>query len=211
MARRTLSSTWRNFERLVRQYDKSERSDPAKLEELETLVKKVNSSTITGALSTLFIEPYEMPDTEIAFWTSDNGSFPKCSSRYQEEENRIDLCVLGIFDFIKSCRQASKVLDTPEARRTFQHYRYQAYLAELSKLPTQYFLFLVILREVANIKHITDVEKKGGEIEVAEGEEYLKLLWAFKELEAFFLRNNGLDIRSEYRILWLESDWFIGK
>jgi len=67
------------------------------------------------------------------------------------------------------------------------------------------------MREVADLKRITDVEKKGGEIEAAVGERYLQLLWAFKELEAFFKRTNGLDLRAEFGILWLESDWFIGQ
>lgn len=211
MARRTLSSTWRNFERLVRQYDKTERTDSTKLTDLEELAGKINGSKITAALSTLFVEPYELEGTKVAFWITDNGSFPHWRTRYNEEDKQIDVCILGIFDFIKSCGEASETLDTPEARRTFQNYRYQAYISELSKLPGQYFLFLLLLREVASIKHITDVEKKGGEIEIAEGEEYLKLLWAFKELESFFRRTKSLDLRSEYRILWLESDWFVGK
>lgn len=211
MARRTLASTWRNFERLVRQYDKAERKDTAKLEELQELARKINKSKITRALTTLFIEPYDLENTSVVFWISDNGSVPDWQTRFDEENRKIQICVLGIFDFIGRCMEAAESLETPEARRTFQLYRYRAYLAELSKLPGQYFLFLMILREVASIKHITDVEKKGGEVEVAEGEEYLKLLWAFKELEAFFRRSNGLDIRSEYQILWLESDWFVGK
>ncbi|MFO7821010.1 MAG: hypothetical protein R6V56_02975 [Lentisphaeria bacterium] len=211
MARRTLSSTWRNFEKLIKQFDKTGREDTEKLVELEQLAEKINNSKIANALTTLFVHPYDLEEATVSFHISDNGSNPQWQTRFNEEGMHIEVCVLGVFEFIRKCREASKALDTPEARRTFQHYRYQAYLAELGKLPGQYFLFLMLLRQVASIKHITDVEKKGGEIEVAEGEEYLKLLWAFKELETFFKRTKGLDIRSEYQILWLESDWFVGK
>ena len=39
----------------------------------------------------------------------------------------------------------------------------------------------------------------------------MSLLWAFKELESFFSELNGLSLRSEYSILWYESDWVMGK
>jgi hypothetical protein len=37
------------------------------------------------------------------------------------------------------------------------------------------------------------------------------MLWAFKELENFFRSTTGVSLRSEYAILWYESDWFLGK
>ena len=211
MARRTLSSTWKNFERLVRQYDKSGRSDTDKLDRLDELSRKVNSSRIVEALSTLFIHPYGFAEATLQFSTREAEELPSWRTRMDDDEEVLYLNAMGVFGFIDECGEAVELLKTPEARKSFHHYRFQAYLAELSKLPSQYILFLLILRQVAHSRHITDVEKKGGEIEVAEGESYLEILWAFKELEVFFKRTNGLDLRSEYRILWLESDWFVGK
>jgi hypothetical protein len=37
------------------------------------------------------------------------------------------------------------------------------------------------------------------------------LLWAFKHLEAVLREVKGISLRSEYRILWYESDWVIGR
>ncbi len=212
MARRTLSSTWKNFERLHRQYEKSERSDQNKLDEINTLVQKVNTSRITDALATLFVHPYGLDDFQVhLFGTNGDDLFPSWKTRSDEDSKRIYVNIGGVFEFLEDCQRAVELLKTPEARKSFQHYRYQAYLAELSKLPPKYALFLLVLREVAALRKITQVEKKHGEIEVAEGKHYLELLWAFKELETFFRRNNGMDVRSEFGILWLESDWFIGK
>jgi hypothetical protein len=211
MARRTLSSTWKHFERLHRQYEKSDFADAAKLGEIDELVQKVNESRIVDALATLFVHPYGLEEYSLRFAGSEDGHAPEWITRHDNEQKAIDVSVEGVFQFAAECEAAVEALKTPEARKTFQHYRYQAYLAELSKLPSRYILFLLILREVAEARKITDVEKKGGEIEVATGKAYLQLLWAFKELEIFFRRTNGLDLRAETGILWLESDWFIGK
>lgn len=210
MARRTLASTWKTFERLHRQYEKSEDLD--KLAEINTLVQKVNSSRITDALATLFVHPYGLEQFEVhLFGTNGDNRFPAWPTQSDEVANKIYVNIGGVFGFLNECQMAVQLLQTPEARKSFQQYRYQAYLAEISKLPPNYVLFLLVLREVAVLRKITQVEKKHGEIEVAEGSKYLELLWAFKELESFFLRNNGMDMRSEYGILWLESDWFVGK
>jgi len=211
MARRTLSSTWKQFERLHRQYEQSACSDQRKLAEIDELVGKVNNSRIVDALATLFILPYGLEEYRLQFAASETGKLISWGTRRDDEAHVIYVSVEGVFQFIRDCAEAVEVLKTPAARKTFQHYRFQAYLAELGKLPSRYILFILILREVAEARKITDVEKKGGEIEVAEGKAYLQLLWAFKELEAFFRRTNGMDLRAEAGILWLESDWFIGK
>ncbi|MCF7853476.1 MAG: hypothetical protein K9N51_01665 [Candidatus Pacebacteria bacterium] len=212
MARRTLSSTWRNFERLHRQYEKSGRANTDKLEEINVLVEKTNASKIVDALATLFVYPYDLDGYDVQFVSSNgSGTFPDWKTSSCEDEQKIFINIDGIFAFMKECFQAAEGLQTPEARKSFQHYRFQAYLAELGKLPSKYILFLLLLREVAILRKITHVEKKHGGVEIAHGKNYLELLWAFKELEQFFRRTSGLDLRAECGILWLESDWFVGK
>jgi len=152
-----------------------------------------------------------MTEATVQFAESTKGKFPDWNTTYDESKGVIWVNVIGVFRFLDECATAVETLKTPEARKSFQDYRYQAYLAQLGKLPSRDVLFLLVLRQVASAQHITDVEKKGGEIEVAKGEVYLQLLWAFKELEAFFRRTSGVDLRSEYGILWLESDWYVGK
>ena len=210
MARRTLTGTWKSIERLVSQYDKT--GDEKKLQALDDLILKVNDSKIVEALATLFISPYHgVEDVALQFANRLNGSFPEWRTQYVEENKIILLNPFGVFNFQKECEDAISVLNTPEARKSFLHYRRKAYLAELSKLPPRLMLFLLILDEVAAIRDITRIEKRGGESEVPEGKAYLQLLWAFKELEAFMRSNKGIDLRSEYGIQWLESDWFEGK
>ena len=211
MAPRTLTSTWKNFEKLIRQYEKSDRTDEKKLDAIDELVSKTNNSRIVEALTTLFVRPYGLEDVHVRFANRENDSFPDWYTHHDEEGGFLYVNVMGVFDFMKECMEAVERLKTPEARKSFKEYRFCAYLAQMSKLSSKFTLFLLILREVAAIRHITDVEKKGGEVEQAAGERYLQLLWAFKELEAFFRRTNGLDLRAEFGVLWLESDWFIGQ
>ena len=58
---------------------------------------------------------------------------------------------------------------------------------------------------------IAHLEKRGGVIEIAEGEPYHTLLWAFKELEGFARRTYGVNIRAQFGISWYESDWITGR
>jgi len=219
MSRRTLATTWSSFERLVRLHAKSlaktgdgkAAKGGGKTEAIDELIRKSNASRIGEALATLFVHPYGMTEATVQFAESTKGKFPDWNTTYDENKGVIWVNVLGVFRFLDECAAAVETLKTPEARKSFQDYRYQAYLAQLGKLPSRNVLFLLILRQVAAAQHITDVEKKGGEIEVAKGEVYLQLLWAFKELESFFRRTSGVDLRAEFGILWLESDWYVGK
>lgn len=210
MARRTLTGTWKSIERLISQHEKS--GDTKKLDALGELIDKVNGSKIVDALTTLFIAPYHgVEDVRLQFANRNNGQYPEWRTSFDEERKTILLNPFGVFNFQKECEESIDVLNTPEARKSFLHYRSKAYMAELSKLPPRLMLFLIILNEVAAIRDITRVEKRGGEFEIPEGKLYLQLLWAFKELESFMLQNKGIDLRSEYGIQWLESDWFEGK
>jgi len=210
MAKRTLTTTWRNIERLVQQH--ARREDNKKLEELNHLFGRVNNSNIVEALAALLINNHHgFEKTTLRFALLENNQAPPWKTKYVPEEDLLYVNVLGVFDFREECETARNILTTPEARKSFHLYRYNAFLAELTKLPNQYLLFILIFEELANVLNISRVEKRGGESEDSEGRYYLQYLWAFKELESFIKTNKGLDLRSEYGILWLESDWFVGR
>ena len=210
MAKRTLTTTWRNIERLVQQH--ARRNDNKKLEELNNLFVRINNSNIVEALATLLINPHHgFEKTSLRFALLENNQPPPWKTYYSPEEDRLYINVLGIFDFREECETASRTLTTPEARKSFHLYRYNAFMAELAKLPNQLMLFLLIFQELANVLDISRVVKRGGESEESEGRYYLQYLWGFKELESFMKTNKGIDLRSEYGILWLESDWFVGR
>lgn len=211
MARQTLTSSWNRFERLIRKLQKTEGQDDTPRKELEDFAEKINTSQVVKALATVFIHPYGLENVNLRFTVNDNGQVPDWRSRYREESEEIEINPVGVYNFVAECKKAVSSLQTPEARRSFTNYRLQAYLAELSKLPSPLLLALLLLYEVASINHITDVKQKSGDMEVAEGEEYLKLLWAFKELETYYYAQHGRDMRTEHGISWLESDWFIGE
>ncbi len=212
MPKRTLTSTWKNIERLVEQHKR--RLDNRKLEELNDLLVRVNKSSVVTALATLFVNPYHgLEETGVLFEPvspPENGE--KLTKVYHvPEENRLYVNVLGVLDFRQECEEARENLATPEARESFYLYRHSAFLAELVKLPSRLLLFLLILEEVANVRDVSRVDKRGSSAEEPEGRAYLQLLWGFKELENFMYRNTGVDLRSEYSILWQESNWFLGR
>lgn len=214
MAPRTLSSAWKQFEKLALQYGRGASSTKTRetyVEALDDLGRRTNSSRIVDALATLFVQNYQgMEDTEVEFVTSSDGDYPDWPTSFVPEPKKILVNPVGVFRFCRECDESTKLLKTPAARENFLKYRYQAYLAELRKLPDKHLLFLQLLKEVANAREITHVEKKGGVIEHSEDDEYTVLVWAFRELEALFDQMNGLSLRSEYRILWYDSDWISG-
>lgn len=212
MAPRTLASSWKQYERIFSRGNGAGVLSPETVKALDVLGEKTNGSRITEALASLFVQPYQgMDEANVEFLTTDGGPYPDWPAQFDEERKVIVVNPVGVLRFCRECEEAVEALSTAEARESFPSYRYRAYLAELRKLPTQLLLFLQVLREVARSRKITRIEKKGGEIETADDERYLHLLWAFKELEGFFSESNGVNLRSEHGILWYESDWVIGK
>jgi len=213
MAPRTLASTWKQYEKAVRKYEAAEDPRADQIEVVNALTRRVNRSRIVEALATLFVRPYSgMEDVGVRFYAAPAGEdFPGWSVRFSPEEKTFFINPVAVFRFRDECHRAAEVLATPEGREDFAGYRYHAYLAELRKLPDPMFLFLLLLGEVANARKISRVEKKGGQVEMAEDETYTNLLWAFKELESFYGSTHGADLRAEYGILWYESEWFVGR
>jgi hypothetical protein len=213
MAPRTLASTWRHFERLARAYLREDKPRKKVVPELDELGRKVNKSRIVDALAMIMVQNHHgLEDVSVQFVAADeNGEYPEWESRFDEEERVIVLNPVGIVRFVYECQEAADKLRTPDARESFKTYRLHAYLAELAKLPSQLALYLHLLREVARQLQVTHVERKGGGTEEVDDERYMRLLWAFKEMEHFFADEHGVSLRSEYGILWYESDWIIGK
>jgi hypothetical protein len=118
---------------------------------------------------------------------------------------------VGVPAFAHDCEKAFEELSTPEARRDFETYRLKAYMAELRKMPCRLLLFILILRKVAEVLKLTEVEKRGGETEDIDDGGYMNLLWGFKEVERMYREMKGVSIRAEYGVLWYESDWYVGK
>ena len=212
MAPRTLASTWKHIEKLSTIYDDATPPKTDEADALDTLCRKTNVSRIVDALATLFVQGYQgMEDVSVEFVTSSESEFPKWVTSYSEEEQLLRINPVEIIRFRHGCDESVDVLKQPAGRDDFYTYRYQAYLAELRKLPSRHHLFLLLLAEVARARHITEVEKKGGGVEDIDDESYMVLLWAFKELEAFYRDINGASLRADYAISWYESDWFVGK
>ncbi len=213
MAPRTLASTWKQYDKVIRKLAATPPPHPDEIEAVNAITRRVNRSRIVGALATLFVHPYPtMEEMGVRFYVPPEGEdFPDWAVSFDPEEGVFQINPVAVFRFRDRCRQAAELLTRPEGRADFADYRYNAYLAELRKLPDPMFLFLLLLGEVANARKISQVEKKGGQIELAEDEAYTNLLWAFKELETFYATTHGADLRAEYGILWYESEWFVGR
>ena len=212
MAPRTLSSTWKQYEKAIERYLAGNGSRTAAVAALNSLGEKANAARIAEALASMFVTPYpSMEEVTVRFLvTVDGAEYPEWPASYTEEVKALLLNPVGVSLFRQACEGAAEALKTPAARDGFASYRFRAYQAELAKLPMQLFIFLTVLDAVAKARRITHVERKGGEIEQSEHGEYLNLLWAFKELEAIYRTMSGLDLRAEFGILWYESDWIVG-
>ncbi|MBT3374407.1 MAG: hypothetical protein HN742_19745 [Lentisphaerae bacterium] len=212
MAPRTLASTWKHIEKLSTVYDGASSPRTGEAEALDTLCRKTNSSRIVDALAALFVQSYQgLEEVSVEFATSSDHAYPDWTTSYSEEEQLVRINPVEVVRFRHGCDESVDVLRQPAGREDFYTYRYQAYLAELRKLPSRHHLFLLLLAEVARVRHITEVEKKGGGVEEIDDEAYMVLLWAFKELETFYRDMNGTSLRADYTISWYESDWFVGK
>jgi hypothetical protein len=213
-----LTSTLRQLEKAYQRYLEADEDRLEPIQTINQLDQKVNRSRIVDALANLFVKRYEgMEETDVRFLTlqePEEEDFPAWATSYNDGEDTLVVNPVGVFRFCEECGEASAAAVLGEKLRdeaNFAHHRYESYLAELSKLPAQMLMLLLVLQEVANTRQITKVEKKSGEIEFPSDEGYLNLLWAFKELEEFYDESSGIDLRAQYSIFWYESDWVEGK
>ncbi len=223
MAPRTLAVAWKAYEKQSKNYLQETKPLEDVVKQINSNATKSNSAKIGSALARLFFVNYpDLQDIPVSFYIHDGEpeDYPttwpthytepvKGTEDIKEVIAKITINPIGVFQFIDDCESAAQLLATPQIRRSFLRYRYYAFLTELKKLPSKVMMFLLILQQVAMIKRVSDVETKHG-IEKADGETYLTLLWAFKELEIFLSGSSGVELRSEYKISWYESDWSIG-
>lgn len=211
MAARTLNTTWKQFEKLAERY--FHKKPPKGIaEEIADLVAKINESKIADALCSLLVSTY--PGTEavtLRFASLEGKKFPEWMTRADVENKSILVNPVAIFRFTDECRKAPEALKGPEARESFSRYRRQAFMAEIGKLPSRFILFLAVLEAVARYKEVSKADKRPVAPDAPENDEYLNLLWAFKELETFINETTGVNIRTEYNLLWYEAEWINGK
>lgn len=212
MATRTLNTTWKQFEKLVQKLLATKAPKPVLIKPIDELSQKTNESRITDALATLLVTSYtSMEKVQVRFSMSDGKKFPEWATSYNLEEKILYVNPVGVFQFHDLCEKAVAYIATPEARESFDKYRYHAFLAELRKIDSRHLLFILILQQVAKIKEISRVEKRGGVVEPNENEDYMTLLWALKELETLYSQSSGVNLRAENNVSWFESEWVAGK
>jgi len=211
MAARTLNTFWKQIEKLAHKILEAKSPKPF-LKPLDDLCQKTNESKIVDALASLLVSPYlGMEGVVVRFAMSNGTEYPEWITFFNAEEKVIYVNPVGVFRFRMECQKAIKSLKTASARESFPVYRLQAFLAELHKLPSRLLLFLVILKQVAVCKEVCRAEKRSTGSESPETDEYLNLLWGFKEMENFYSSSTGINLRSEHNILWYESEWIAGK
>ncbi len=208
MAKRTIQSCWKQYEKLASDYMNEAKSKKATLKKIKTLTKKANADDVGASLVTLFVRPYLPLDLSLEFVCDLDDGIPRWQSDYDSENSRIIVHPIAVSKF------ASDIVDLElqeEDYDDFLHCRWLSFLVEIGKLPSIYLLFMVVLQRVAYLLEVAHLEKRGGVVEVAEGEAYHTMLWAFKEFEIFAKRTWSISIRAKYGISWYESEWITGR
>lgn len=210
MAKRTLKSCWKQYEKFSRQFlDNPDRRDEY-MGKLEELTYKANGDNIGAALAALFIKPTVGEDLHLKFSVAlePDGELPDWHTKHVPEENTVYVHAITIVKFL---RDMGEMEVTEDMYEDFLRCRYNSFVKEMGKLPSIMVLFLLILQRVAFIVEIAHLEKRGGVVEIAEGEPYHTMLWAFKELESFARKTYGINARSHFKISWYEADWITGR
>ena len=221
MGKRTLVSCWKQYERLTITLLNGSGTKPrAKgmpkpktkkevLAELKELTDKANQDKIGDALTTLFVRPYIPQGLEVGFNADcKRGAIPQWQTEVDGDHGKILVHPPAILKFIHTIRQITS--EHIEREEELVNLRHLSFLSEVAKLPNIYILFLLVLQRIALLMEIAHLEKRGGVVEIADGEAYHTLLWAFKELEMFLTKTYGVNMRAQYGISWYEGDWITG-
>jgi hypothetical protein len=215
MAPRTVSSTWRQFEKLARTATQSAHPPRRVCDELDDLCERANRSKVVEALQTLFVTDHTGGDgIRVRFVGGRQAVEQTEPTQYDATAKVILVNPVGVVRFIDECGECAEQLGRFEGRENFGRYRLCAYQAELSKLPGQMMLFLAVLRQVAEITGVTRSDRRGPSgngAEATEDKPYLMLLWALKQLESVLHEVKGINLRADYHMLWYESDWVSGR
>ncbi len=210
MAKRTIQSCWKQYERFVRNYSDESKDQEVALAKIQELTEKANAEDLCESLYTLFVKPFLPLELTVEFscMFEDDGSLPRWKTKYDSEGARIMIHPITTVQFLM---HIEKLKLTDDDYDDFLRCRWLSFLVELGKLPSIYVMFMLVLQRVAYLLEIAHLEKRGGIVEVAEGENYHTMLWAFKELEQFASKTWGVEIRSHYGISWYESEWITGR
>lgn len=210
MAKRTIQSCWKQYEKMSQDILAGEKDPEDCWAKITDLTAKANNDHIADALYTLFVKPYITLPAEVRFSAerSPAGELPEWEVNYDEDNAVFHVHPVSAVKFINEIR------DIEVAEGDYDNFllaRYRSFLSEIGKLPSIYIMFMLLLQRIAYMLEIAHLEKRGGIVEVAEGERYHTLLWAFKELELFIKKQYGISIRAHYRISWYEADWITGR
>ena len=203
--------SWKSLERLSNAYLKKPSAETASA--LDRSMRRSNA--FLEALTVHYIRKHNgMENSSVVFKYSEDGQFPPWACLYDPEQQVFQLNPVGVLEFSRHCVQAKELLDAHGGRENFSVYRLNAFLAELRKLPTRFLPLLLLFQEKARILAITHSDKRragGAEPPAAPEEEdaYLRLLWAFKELEEVIRNLYGMHLRTECQISWFEPQWIL--
>jgi hypothetical protein len=209
MGKRTVNSCWEQFEKLANMYLNDEVKSESAHIKLIDLTTRVNKDNIGDHLINLFIKPYYPQPVDLKFMSDCSDGISEYQTSFDTDTGTINVFPVSIVQLYQDVN-AHEPPERDEA--DLLHCRHASFLAEMGKLSSIYFLFLLLLQRAAYLTEVAHLEKRGGVIEVAEGEAYHTMLWAFKELEVFVAKRlNGKNLRADFAISWFESDWITGR
>ncbi len=211
MAKRSLNSIWQNVEKFYQSYKNDKTSLNESEDKLKELLAKEDVQQIVNDLGRVLLSEFDSFDQSLTQFAlaEDNPRFVR-PTIYDAKEKTLSIDPFRILEFYDQCKLfAEDPLSLGGG--DFDAYRKNAFMAELSKLPTKAVLFLKILQQSA----ITDGLTHIGLSEVPQGilddvTYYQTLLWSLSQLEKKMYALNGINLRTEYTIVWHEAEWTSG-
>ncbi len=183
---------------------------------LDRLLRR--SQPFLEKLTVYFVQT--IPDfskSRVVFVLSENGMYPAEACHYDAEQNRFELNPVRIAEE----REAWQNIELPEgydaekqSKDKREVHRLLAFRKEMGKLSSQWFVMLMLYREMARILHERNPEPvRGGQKPVhgAEELEYTRLLWGFTRVESLYSRLMGGNLRADSGICWFEFVWVTGR
>ena len=205
----TLAGLWENINSVAPAYiDCSKEEAEGYVEKINKIIDEVNDSSVPSSIATSFVSPYMQETCTIKFTGETEDSFGKWTVLYDNEKLIMQIDPIGLHKYVSDFNNAEKRLDEePELKDDFKEYRQISFMKALSNLPAPYFIYLVVLQEIAHINDIVSVENREGGYIKSDSSFYLSALWAFKEFERFYLRVQHRHLRADYGIIWHEGEW----
>lgn len=210
----TLAGFWRNINSVAPAYLESKKSEEKNLsEEINIILQEVNKSSVPKSIANSFVKPYlQKEDCTVEFTGDPSHVFGKWTVQYDEENTKLLLDPIGIHKLISDFKNAHNRLENEtDIKDDFKEYRQISFMAALSKLPEPYFIYIIVLQEIAQLNDIVSIENREGGYIKSDSSFYLSILWAFKEFERFYLRVQHRHLRSDYGIIWHEGEWIEDK